>query len=220
MINSATEFIHWLDAPASVERINYLYREEAETSIWLQIIEEYPRAHRAVTRNWNVPIEVLEKLRHDTDFGVQWQVRSKDIWRKTYPNDAAPYHYDLEELVNYDLTQLERDVLWHGLLHWGGPVSCTEELAVAMGFVSVSDLQAEGDRIRASLIAHEPMKHIDWARAMNSVEIIFISDSLGAASDWDAVTGISDADTFKTIRDLQNHLIVFPPSRTPRPTSQ
>ncbi|AJT42922.1 hypothetical protein UM93_06020 [Psychromicrobium lacuslunae] len=115
------------------------------------------------------------------------------------------------------MTALERRLLWEGLMQWGGPARCSEELAVAMGFESVADLYEEGRRIRASLRAHEPMKHVDWTRAMIAAEIIFISSSLGAASDWDGVTGINDADTFKTIRDLQQHLVIWPPIGTYSP---
>lgn len=219
VIQSAFEFVTWFYAAPSAERSRFLRRERAETATWLQIIDDYPRCQRTVARNRTVPLEVLEKLRNARDFGVQWQVRSTDKWVEAHPDDVSPFEFNSAELVDYDLTVLERDVLRNGLFQWGGPAHCTEELAVSMGFVSITDLFTEGDRICSALRASKPMKHIDWARALLSTEIVFMSNVKGAALDWEPVTGISDAETFKTIRDLQVHLVIHAPFGTeyPRP---
>lgn len=197
VIQSAVEYAKWFDASPSMERSRFL-RERADTATWLQIIEEYPRCQRAVSRNSTISLEVLERLRAARDFGVQFSVRSDDLWREAHPEDAGPFDFDPDELVEYDLTALEREVLRQGLLQWGGPAYCTEELAVAMGFASISNLFTDGDRIRTALEDSHPMKHIDWGRALLATEIVFISNAVGAGLDWEIVTGISDSETLKS----------------------
>lgn len=205
VIQSAVEYAMWFDAGPSIERSRFLSRERADTATWLQIIDEYPRCRRAVSRNSTISLEVLERLRVARDYGVQFRVRSLDLWREAHPEDVSPFDFDPSELVEYDLTTLERDVLRQGLLQWGGPAYCTEELAVAMGFTSISNLITEGDRIAAALEDYHPMKHIDWGRALLATEIVFMSDAVGAGLDWEIVTGISDSETLETIRELQRH---------------
>jgi hypothetical protein len=117
---------------------------------------------------------------------------------------------DPHELVEYDLTPSEREVLQHGLYEWGGPARCTDEMAVAMGFASVRDLSTEGDRIGRALQEMQPMSHLDWARSLLATEVVFMSNVVGAGLDWDIVTGFSDEQTFAIVRALQRHLIVSP----------
>jgi hypothetical protein len=44
--------------------------------------------------------------------------------------------------IGADLTDQERELLARGVIEWGGPARCTEELALAMGFASVADIEA------------------------------------------------------------------------------
>lgn len=71
---------------------------------------------------------------------------------------------DLGELVDVQLTDEERRTLKLGLASWGGPAHCTNELAVAMGFVDVPDLLAQGDRIEGELADRRPLSRWDWSR--------------------------------------------------------
>jgi hypothetical protein len=112
-----------------------------------------------------------------------------------------------QTLVDYKLTEIERLVLRNGLVQWGGPAWCTEELAVGMGFLSTSDLFSEGRRMMGALDESRPMSHGDWARTLLATEIVFMSDIVGAGLEWETVTGLSDSDTFITIRRLQRHLM-------------
>jgi hypothetical protein len=96
----------------------------------------------------------------------------------------------------------------HGLVEWGGPAHPTEEMAVALGFSSIRDLFDSGRRIASDIRAERPMKHIDWARSLLATEVVFMSGTLGAATDWTIMTRISDEVTFATLRGLQNHLVV------------
>jgi len=210
VIENAIEYAAWFDAAPSSQRWAALSREHANVATWIAIIDEFPRCRVAVARNSTVPLHILERLRQARDFRVQWTVRIQKRWQDAHPDDAKPFDFDLDELVEYDLTAIERDVLRHGLQEWGGPAHCTEELAVAMGFSSISDLFTESDRIVVALKNSLPMRHVDWTRTLLATEIVFMSNTIGAALDWEIVTNIPDLETFKTIRGLQLHLVVSP----------
>lgn len=175
--------------------------------MWLQILDEYPQCRRQVSRNSSIPLQVLERLRVVRDFGVQYNVLSNDLWRQTHPDDVDPFRLNPKERVEYDLTAVERSVLRQGLLQWGGPAYCTEELSIAMGFTSVADLFDEAERIGAAIESCQPLRHIDWTRALLATEIDFMSDIVGAGHDWSIATGFSDEETLNTIRELQYHLV-------------
>jgi hypothetical protein len=114
--------------------------------------------------------------------------------------------YDPAELVGVDLSEDERRLLQYGLSEWGGPARCTEELARAMGFLGVEDLFAEGDRLRTSIAAGEPLSRLDWCRTLLATEIVFVSNVMGSGRDWSVTTGISDAETLETLRQVQSKL--------------
>lgn len=46
--------------------------------------------------------------------------------------------------VAVDLQAVEREMLATGLIEWGGPAHCTDALAMAMGFASCADIEAQG----------------------------------------------------------------------------
>ncbi|WP_409464828.1 hypothetical protein [Amycolatopsis sp. GA6-003] len=110
---------------------------------------------------------------------------------------------DSEELVSVELADDEREVLRRGLAEWGGPASCTEALAVAMGFRSVADLLEDGRRLRTALAASEPLSPQDWRRVVAATEIVFASDVFGSGLDWSITTGFSDEQTINILRRLQ-----------------
>ena len=89
--------------------------------MWLHILDEYPQRLRQVSRNASISLQVLERLRVVKDFGVQYEVLSNDLWRRTHPDDVDPFELNPNERVEYDLTAVERSVLRQGLLQWGGP---------------------------------------------------------------------------------------------------
>ncbi|MGW7538310.1 hypothetical protein [Amycolatopsis sp. NPDC054798] len=111
-----------------------------------------------------------------------------------------------EKLVSVELADDERKTLCQGLAEWGGPASCTEALAVAMGFRSVADLLEDGRRLRSALVAGEPLSPEDWRRVVAATEIVFVSDVFGSGCDWSITTGLSDEQTIKTLRRVQRTL--------------
>lgn len=210
MIENAAQFAQWFDAPASEERWKALRTESADADTWTAIIDEFPRCRAAVAENSTVPLEILEKLRREPDFSVQWAVRTAGRWQDAHPEDSEAFHFNPQELAHYDLMSIERDVLRCGLIYWGGPGRFTEQLAVAVGFSSIDNLSAESDRILEAISRSQPLTHIDWFRALLTTEIVFMSDTLGAGEEWGLVTGIPDQVAFDTLRRLQSRLVVRP----------
>jgi len=110
------------------------------------------------------------------------------------------------ELVDVELSDIERTVLVVGLNEWGGPARATDELAFAMGFRDRADLFAEGDRIIKQLERREPLTARDWARTVLVTEVVFASDLVGSGRDWASTTGFSDVDTIEFLRSIQSKL--------------
>jgi len=107
------------------------------------------------------------------------------------------------ERIELTLTDREVEVLRCGLVEWGGPARVTQELAVAMGFRDQADLFREGDRLIEALQGRHPMSPLDWARVILATEIVFASNLVGSGRDWAIATGISDAETLASLREIQ-----------------
>lgn len=129
---------------------------------------------------------------------------------------------DPDELLDPALDDDQRDLLARGLAEWGGPASCTEEMAIALGFASVLDLFAEGDRIGTAIRSRAPVAKRDWARAQLATEVVFASSRMGSGLDWTITTGRSDEDTIAALRAIGQTLsgcrlpvIGTPPTDTP-----
>jgi len=111
-----------------------------------------------------------------------------------------------DPLFDLPLTDAERHLLWAGLVEWGGPARCTDELAVAMGFGSVADLFAQGDRIERALKDREPLTRDDWVRTLLATEIVFASNVVGSGHDWSITTGMSDEESIRLLRSVQERI--------------
>lgn len=107
----------------------------------------------------------------------------------------------------YNLTDDERELLWRGLFEWGGPASPTKAMAVAMGFLDVSDLLKEGSRMMADIREGRPLTYVDWRRALLATEIVFASDVVGSGVDWSTTTGLQDEETIRMLRSIQRKLV-------------
>jgi hypothetical protein len=113
----------------------------------------------------------------------------------------------LDELVDVQLSDDERDLLRQGLLQWGGPTRPTDTVARVIGFADVETMHTEGRRIRVALGDRTPLSKRDWQRALVATEIVWASHFYGAGTDWEIVAGgWDDQRTLQTIRALQRRL--------------
>jgi hypothetical protein len=105
-----------------------------------------------------------------------------------------------------DLTEDERDMLYHGLLEWGGPAHCTDALATAMDFESAAALLEETRRLMPLIRGEQPLTRRDWRRVLIATEIVFASDVFGSGCDWAITTGITDEVAIRILRSLQRKI--------------
>jgi hypothetical protein len=132
-----------------------------------------------------------------------------------------PWEIGPDEIVEFDFSAEERELLWQGLHQWGGPTRPTDGIARVIGFPSVEALHADSRAIREELRAGRPLTKRDWERALVATEIVFASNYYGAAGDWEAVSAWDDARTLRVLRAIQRKMAGFrapPRQRHPRTT--
>lgn len=83
---------------------------------------------------------------------------------------------EASDILSPDLDDRERRLLRWGIIEWGGPARCTEEMAVAMGFRDVQDLFDSTGRLADSIDSGGPLTAIDWLRVLLATEIVFASN--------------------------------------------
>ncbi|MGO4249462.1 hypothetical protein AB4Y87_19790 [Paenarthrobacter sp. RAF54_2] len=98
MIQSAAEFVRLRSSedPAEYHRAAH---EEADVSVWLDVIDKYPDMRFWVAHNKTVPLEILELLASDPDVRVRSFVATKERstliscknspWTKTTPSGRS-----------------------------------------------------------------------------------------------------------------------------------
>lgn len=109
--------------------------------------------------------------------------------------------------VRIDLTDEENELLRAGVGRWSSTAQCTPEYAVAIGFTSVHDSEEQRKRIELLLQEGNELLPIDWARALLTTEIAFISNAVGEGDEWGTITGIRDEQAIKTLRSIQRKLM-------------
>jgi hypothetical protein len=109
--------------------------------------------------------------------------------------------------MSFDLTPEQIDVLVAGLKQWGGPGRPTNELAVALGWSDVGQLDGGCVALASRIRAKEPMTAKEWTQALASAELAFASDVFGAGYEWQTVTGLDDMDTLRALRSMQRALV-------------
>ena len=105
------------------------------------------------------------------------------------------------------LSQEERELLAEGLIQWGGPARASKQLVQVMGFDDVESLYREGGRIAGELRQGVMLTAADLGRALIATEFVFSSDYYGAGWDWASVTGFSDEETIRRLREIQRKLV-------------
>jgi hypothetical protein len=88
------------------------------------------------------------------------------------------------ELINIDLTDDERDPLFHGLNEYGGSIHYKPILTRALGLPDRASFDALLDRLRRAIARKEPLSKLDWARAVFLTEVSWASNLVGSGLDF------------------------------------
>ncbi|KAA8958640.1 hypothetical protein [Mycobacterium sp.] len=108
----------------------------------------------------------------------------------------------MSELVEIDLTEDERRLMFHGLNEYSGLAKYGKPLLVPVfGASTVDEFDALVHRLRAAIENEEPLSDLDWAHALLLTEICWGSDLLGAGPEFD--TNIDDENALPLLRSLQ-----------------
>jgi len=97
----------------------------------------------------------------------------------------------------------QRNLLREGVVAWGGPASCTDDIAHLLDYSSAGAFYADSDRLVRILESTEPLRALDLRRAILATELVFASYILGAAHDWSMVSGFDDEETLRILRGIQ-----------------
>jgi hypothetical protein len=132
-----------------------------------------------------------------------------------------------ESPIAIDLTERERDFIVDGLREWQGSAGWKPLPIEAMGISDWDEFDALTDRLRAAVGRGEPLTELDWARVLFLGEITWASSLVGAALDFEIVTGFSDAEAIAVLRSLQRKIssrrradLLFPGRGRPRPIEE
>lgn len=112
-----------------------------------------------------------------------------------------------ERKLNVVLSADEREFLIQGLVQWGGPATCTDDIARVIGFSGEADFRAGAKRIVGMLREASPMSGEDWTRALVATELVYASDRYGAGVEWETVSGWGDVESIHMLRGLQRRLV-------------
>jgi hypothetical protein len=106
-----------------------------------------------------------------------------------------------------NLDDVERRLLRWGVIDWGGPARCTDEMAIAMGFSSVQHLFDSADRLAAAIKSGASLSAAEWLRVQLATEIVFASNTMGSGLDWSITTGLSGEESLAALRSVQRKLV-------------
>ena len=93
-------------------------------------------------------------------------------------------------LIQIQLNDTERTVLRGGLVEWSGPCRCSEELAVAMDFKSLSDFELQRHHLIEAIEAGHPLSRRDWRRVLLVTEISLMWNVVGSGLDVEVYGGL------------------------------
>ena len=113
---------------------------------------------------------------------------------------------DPNEIINVELTDAERFFLRYGLVEWGGPAHCTNEIAMAIGFKDKDDLLGQIYMLADNVVEGVAFTRDYWTRILLATEICFVSDLVGSGIDWESTTGLSDMESIQRLRGIQRKL--------------
>ncbi|THV28723.1 hypothetical protein [Glycomyces paridis] len=107
------------------------------------------------------------------------------------------------QLIPLGFDRDEREFFARTLEESGGPAHVTDTLAVFVGFTDANDMIKRCNDIADLARRDGLIAAIDLKRAQLASEILFSSDIYGSGLDWEATTGLDNADAIALLRRIQ-----------------
>jgi len=125
------------------------------------------------------------------------------------PEPSVDGSGDPSVAVAVELTEAERAMILAALGEWSGEARVSHDLAIAIGFAGVDEVDEQLDRLIDAVCDAQPLIALDWKRVLLATEICFGSDYFGAGWDWETLTGLDDYASLLALRDIQDKLIAI-----------
>jgi len=107
------------------------------------------------------------------------------------------------ELVEVELTEREREFIWHALHQWVWSASGKPFPFQMLGLSSWEEFNELTGRLAHAVTGGESLSELDWARVLLLAECSWASSVIGAGPDFAIVTGFSDTEAVSLLRGLQ-----------------
>lgn len=104
-------------------------------------------------------------------------------------------------LIDIELTDDERRLIYHGLNEYGGPIRGQSVMLRALGLSDRREFDELIDRLRGAIWRKQPLSGLDWARAVFLTEVSWASDMVGAGLDF--ATNLPDDEAAPLLRSIQ-----------------
>jgi hypothetical protein len=101
----------------------------------------------------------------------------------------------------------EREFFARALEESGGPAHVTDALAAFVGFTDANDMIKRCNDIAGQVRRDGRIDPADFKRSQLACEILFSSDIHGSGLDWEATTGLGDADSIGLLRRIQAKML-------------
>jgi hypothetical protein len=110
------------------------------------------------------------------------------------------------ELATVDLTDRERNFIWHALHEWQNSAAWKPFPIEVLGLSTWNEFDELTARLADAVIGGQALTIVDWARVLYLAESSWASSLVGAALDFSIVTGFSDTEALGLLRGLQGKI--------------
>jgi hypothetical protein len=110
------------------------------------------------------------------------------------------------EVVAVDLSDRERNFIWHALGEWQNSAAWKPFPIEVLGLSTWNEFDELTGRLAHAVTDGQALVMSDWARVLYLTECCWASSLVGAALDFSVVTGFSDAEALGVLRGLQRKI--------------
>ena len=109
-------------------------------------------------------------------------------------------------LVVVDLTEDERNFIWHAMYQWQFSAASKPFPIQVLGLSNWDEFDELTARLAHAVTGSESLTDLDWARVLYLTECSWASSLVGASLDFAIVTGFSDTEGLHLLRGLQRKI--------------
>ncbi|MEE6137974.1 hypothetical protein SKC41_16800 [Mycobacterium sp. 050128] len=108
------------------------------------------------------------------------------------------------ELIDIELTEDERRLLFHGINEYGGSIQYKSVMTRALGLADRATFYALIEQLLNAIGQHQPLSKLNWARAVFLTEVSWVSTLVGSGLDF--ATNFRDDAAAPLLRSVQRKI--------------